>query len=82
MRRNPKTNLAGRAPAFDPLLDLKEAAEYVGRHPSTLRRAIRTREIACVRGDSRYSHIRFRLSDLNAWVKSQVQPVRRLIDHG
>jgi excisionase family DNA binding protein len=82
VKRNPKTHLAGKAPTFDPLLDLKEAADYIGRHPSTLRRAVKAREIACVRGSSRYSHIRIRLSDLNAWVKGQLQPARRLLDHG
>ena len=67
----------GNAVAYDPLLSVSEAAEYVDRHPETLRKAVRAREIACVRKKAR-GRMQFRLSVLNAWVKSQEQPARRL----
>jgi len=71
----------GNAVAYDPLLSVSEAAKYVDRHPETLRKAVRAREIACVRRMDR-GRIQFRLSVLNAWVKAQEQPARRLVDHG
>ena len=63
---------------YEPLLTVAEAAEYVCRCRETIRRAVRARELACVRGPKRASHLRFRLSDLNAWIKSHEQPARRL----
>jgi excisionase family DNA binding protein len=66
---------------YDPLLSVSEAANYIDRHPETLRQAVREREIACVRTHPR-GPMKFRLSVLNAWVKSKEQPARRLRDHG
>lgn len=75
MKNMPKTE---NHPAFDPLLSVAEAASYLGLHPETLKKMVRTRQIACVRQTRKKgSNIRFRLSTLNFWIKKhEVAPVR------
>jgi excisionase family DNA binding protein len=59
----------------DPILSLKEAAEYLGRHPQTLRKAAQMKEIACIRRGRRGKYF-FRLSYLERWLKGQEHPLR------
>jgi excisionase family DNA binding protein len=77
MKKQPPANRAAHAVAYDPLLSVAEAAAYIDRHPETLRQAVREREIACVRNHPR-GRMQFRLSVLNAWVKSKEQPARKI----
>lgn len=65
-------------PGYDPLFKLSEACEYSGYSAQTLRRAIWGREIAVVRGQGRSSHIRIRLSQLNAWIRKREKPASRV----
>ncbi len=64
--------------AFDPLLTVQQAAEYLGMNPETLLGMARRREIACVRqAAKRGSPTKFRLSGLNQWVRRhEVTPLR------
>ena len=56
---------------YDPLLQLKEAAEYLGLSADKLSVMARERKIAVVRStQKRGSPLRFRLSALNAWIKA------------
>lgn len=70
-------DLAKGHPSFDPVLDASEAANYAGRCVETIRRAVRLRELAAVRAPGRSSHIRVRLSALNAWLKRMETPASR-----
>lgn len=51
---------------MDPIVNLAEAAEYVGCHDRTLRRAVDRRELACIKKGGLF---RFRISHLDAWLK-------------
>mgnify|MGYP003375289496 FL=1 len=56
---------------YDPLLQLKEAAEYLGLSTDKLGVMARERQIAVVRSSQRKgSPLKFRLSALNAWIKA------------
>ncbi len=58
-------------PGYDPLLNLKEAASYLGTSAVTLYRMASKREIAVVRNEKKSgSTMRFRLSALNSWAKA------------
>lgn len=58
-------------PGYDPLVSLTQAASYLEMSPDKLSLLARTRQIASVRtSQKRGSPVRFRLSVLNAWVKS------------
>jgi excisionase family DNA binding protein len=51
-----------------PLWTLKETARFLGVHPKTLERWVRSRRIPCVRVGTR---IRFDPSDVVAWVSAR-----------
>lgn len=54
---------------YDPVLGTSEAASYLNMHVETLRRLVRSGQIACIRDRSKAKGaIRFRLSSLNKWV--------------
>ncbi len=55
--------------AFEPLLRLVEAAEVLGVHQDTLKKRAPVGEIP---GMKIGKYWRFRLSDLDAWVKTKV----------
>lgn len=63
---------------YDPLLGLKESAEYLSISPVRLRLMASMKEIAVVRAATQQgSPLKFRLSALNAWVKShEIKPLR------
>lgn len=63
---------------LDPVYDIHAAAEYCGgRHCQTLRRAVRQRELACIRRGRR-GHLYFRRSHLEAWLRRhEVRAARR-----
>lgn len=67
-------------PGFDPLMSLAESAAYLGVATKTLAKMAREREIGCVRRNVKPgSPVRFRLSDLNKWVRAhETTPVRRI----
>ena len=52
--------------AFEPLLDLKQAAKLLKLHPDTLKRKAQRREIPSVKVGRSW---RFRASRLDAWIK-------------
>ena len=78
-RQTPKEAMhaAKESPHYDPLLDVKGAAAYAHCSAETIRRAARARELATLRTGGNSSHIRVRLSALNAWLKKMEQPARR-----
>jgi excisionase family DNA binding protein len=53
--------------AFEPLLDLHEAASILGMHWKTLEGKARQREVPAFKVGKRW---RFRLSSLNTWLES------------
>jgi len=54
---------------FEPLLDCQEAAQHVHCHEKTLQRYARQRRIPAYRIHGRWY---FRVSELDSWVRSQV----------
>ena len=56
-----------RTPAFEPLLDLHEAASVLGMHWKTLEGKARQHEVPAFKVGKRW---RFRLSLLNNWLDS------------
>ena len=54
-------------PAFEPLLDLHEAATILGMHWKTLENKARQRQIPAFKVGKRW---RFRLSSLNLWLET------------
>ncbi len=60
------------AASFDPALLVEPAAVYIGVGPETLRQLARDRKIACIRAIGKRSTMRFRLSDLNAFLAKNV----------
>lgn len=61
----------------DPVLNIHEAAQYASRHEQTLRKAVRAREIGCLRR-GRAGRLFFRKSHLDAWLRGhEVRPARR-----
>lgn len=54
-------------PAFEPLLDLHEAASVLGMHWKTLEGKARQHEVPAFKVGKRW---RFRLSSLNRWLES------------
>jgi hypothetical protein len=55
----------------DPCMNLAQAATYCGYGKSTLRNAIRVRELLPVRAPGRSSKILIQLSELNRWLNSR-----------
>jgi excisionase family DNA binding protein len=55
------------APAFEPLLDLHEAASVLGMHWKTLEGKARQHEVPAFKVGKRW---RFRLSSLNHWLET------------
>jgi len=53
--------------AFEPLLDLHEAASVLGMHWKTLEGKARQREVPAFKVGKRW---RFRLSSLNSWLET------------
>lgn len=66
-----------KPPEFDRAVPLVEAAELSGRHPQTLRQAVRQRELPAIRRGRR-GHILIRLSALDAWLRRDTIPERRI----
>ena len=62
-----KPNQRPLASAFEPLLDLHEAASVLGMHWKTLEGKARQHEVPAFKVGKRW---RFRLSSLNAWLES------------
>jgi excisionase family DNA binding protein len=62
-----KTNKHSSSPAFEPLLDLQEAALVLGMHWKTLESKARQHEVPALKVGKRW---RFRLSSLNTWLDS------------
>ena len=58
------------ATAFEPLLDLHEAASVLGMHWKTLEGKARHREVPAFKVGKRW---RFRLSSLNSWLETGLQ---------
>jgi excisionase family DNA binding protein len=54
-------------PAFEPLLDLHEAASVLGMHWKTLEGKARQHEVPALKVGKRW---RFRLSSLNNWLEA------------
>ncbi len=53
----------------DPVYDIHAAAAYAGGlHVQTVRRAVRERELSCIRRGRR-GHLYFRQSHLDAWLR-------------
>jgi excisionase family DNA binding protein len=64
-------------PNYDPAMVAEESARYCGCHVETLREAARRGEIAVIRGSGKHSRMKFRLSELNRWLKHQEVPARK-----
>lgn len=62
-----KSNRHALSPAFEPLLDLHEAASILGMHWKTLEGKARQHEVPAFKVGKRW---RFRLSSLNTWLES------------
>jgi len=62
---------------FEPLLNVKQAAELFGVHPATMLRLARRSRIPRIKIGKLW---RFRISDLNTWLASErtTKAVRRL----
>ena len=61
-KANPRT----LSPAFEPLLDLHEAASVLGMHWKTLERMARNKKVPALKLGKRW---KFRLSSLNLWLE-------------
>ena len=64
-----KPNPRRLIPAFEPLLDLHEAASVLGMHWKTLETRARTRKIPALKVGKRW---RFRVSSLNRWLEHEI----------
>ena len=62
-----KANTRTLTPAFEPLLDLHEAAFILGMHWKTLEGKARHHEVPALKVGKRW---RFRLSSLNNWLEA------------
>jgi excisionase family DNA binding protein len=62
-----KVNPGMRSAAFEPLLDLHEAASILGMHWKTLESKARHKEVPAFKVGKRW---RFRLSSLDSWLES------------
>jgi excisionase family DNA binding protein len=62
-----KPNLRAPTAAFEPLLDLQEAASILGMHWKTLEGKARQHEVPAFKVGKRW---RFRLSSLNSWLET------------
>lgn len=47
------------------LVNIAQAAEYLGRTPKSIRHLVQRRKLRCIRADGR---VMFDLSDLDAWI--------------
>ena len=63
----PKADSQTLTPAFEPLLDLHEAASVLGMHWKTLEGNARQHEVPAFKVGKRW---RFRLSSLNRWLET------------
>ena len=61
---------------YDPLLGPEEAASYLGFSPDYILRLHRRQEISSIKGSGSRCRVRFRLSELNNWIKRNEQPAR------
>lgn len=62
----------------NPVLNIHQAAQYSGRHEQTLRKAVRARELGCLRR-GRTGRLFFRQSHLDTWLKGhEVRPARQV----
>ena len=66
-----------QSPHYDPWLGLTDSASYTGRHPQTLREAVRSKELVASRNGDKV-HYRIRLSELNRWMRSMETPARKM----
>lgn len=66
MFSTPKSTAQTYRSAFEPLLDLQEAAVLLGMHWKTLEIKARHREVPAFKVGKRW---RFRLSSLNSWLE-------------
>lgn len=65
-------------PCYDPVLPGEEARKYLGiSHLETLRRLVRSGDIAAIRSGGIRSTMRFRLSELNRYLSTIEKPTRR-----
>lgn len=62
---------------MDPVVNICEAADYVGSHTQTLRRAVQARELCCIRR-GKGGLLRFRISHLDTWLKKGEQKPSRV----
>jgi excisionase family DNA binding protein len=65
-----KANSRTLTPAFEPLLDLHEAASVLGMHWKTLEGKARQHEVPAFKVGKRW---RFRLSSLNNWLDDGIK---------
>ena len=72
-----KVESAAKSPHYDPWLGLTDSASYTGRHPQTLREAVRSKELVASRNGDK-GHYRIRLSELNRWMRSMETPARKM----
>jgi excisionase family DNA binding protein len=56
--------------AFEPLLDLHEAASILGMHEKTLEKKAREKKVPACKLGKRW---RFRLSSLNSWLETGIK---------
>lgn len=66
------------ASEFEPLLDVVRAAELLKMHPKTLQRLTRTSNLPAYRVGRFW---RYRLSDLEMWLRSSANSIRQPADH-
>lgn len=87
-RRASRRSAAGQAPSTPAtlLMDAREAAGYLGISVRHLRAATTARHVACIRlrgrGSGARDPVRWRLSDLDAWVAASTQDVAQPIPSG
>ena len=70
MLSTPKSAVQTYRSAFEPLLDLQEAAVILGMHWKTLEIKARHREVPAFKVGKRW---RFRLSSLNSWLEHGIK---------
>jgi excisionase family DNA binding protein len=72
MRERISANVAGGAEVLvaQRLLNVKEAARYIGRTEKSVRHLVSRRKLRCVRADGR---VMLDLSDLDAWITMNVR---------
>lgn len=62
----------------NPVFNIHQAAQYCGRHEQTLRKAVRERELGCLRR-GQTGRLFFRQGHLDAWLRGhEVRPARQV----